>query len=140
MTYYILLKSNTNKATATKILSEPGSYEVANSIARGWGRGNASLSVSYEVTTSAGDVVGGSTVDVPAPAVKRVVWEPDVSLKIDTAIKFHAILEALQQYVDNSEDADYLIEEEGYAEHLAKAAAVAGFRDQLDAVLASLAD
>lgn len=58
------------------------------------------------------------------------------SLCLDSRIKFHAVLEALQQYIDNGEDADHLSDDE---ELRAKLDAATDLRDQLDAVLASLA-
>lgn len=54
-------------------------------------------------------------------------------LTLDTNVKFHAVLEALQQYIDNGEDAS------DDPELREKLDAASELRDQLDAVLASLA-
>ena len=54
------------------------------------------------------------------------------TLELDSRVKFHAVLEALQQYIDNGEDADD-------PDLQPKLDAASGLRDQLDAVLASLA-
>lgn len=58
------------------------------------------------------------------------------TLEIDSRVKFFAVLEALQQYIDNGEDADHLSDDAELREKLDAASAL---RDQLDAVLASLA-
>jgi len=58
------------------------------------------------------------------------------TLELDSRVKFHAALEALQQYIDNGEDADHLSDDPALR---AKLEAAACLRDQLDAVLASLA-
>lgn len=62
----------------------------------------------------------------PKPPVLRAY------LTLDTNVKFHAVLEALQQYIDNGEDADD-------PDLQPKLDAASALRDQLDAVLASLA-
>lgn len=58
------------------------------------------------------------------------------TLELDSRTKFFAVLEALQQYIDNGEDADYYGDD---LELQAKLKAASALRDQLDAVLASLA-
>ncbi len=65
----------------------------------------------------------------PAPKVLREF------LDLNNGVKFWAVLEALQQYIDNGNDCL-----DGDAEFDAKIAAAETFRDQLDAALASLAD
>lgn len=62
-----------------------------------------------------------------------------VNLQISNHVQFHAVLDALQQYIDNCNDAEYLIDDERLDEFKAKTEAAEEFRDQLDAVLASLA-
>lgn len=136
MNYYIHLKSNTNNACQNLILSEGGkgvSLESAAVFAANWGKRNATTSVSYEVSNSAGEVVEKETVMI---SIKPLAD----TLKLDSRDKFFGVLEALQQYIDNGEDADHLIEESKYDEFRAKLDAVAALRDQLDAVLASLGD
>jgi chromosome segregation ATPase len=58
------------------------------------------------------------------------------TLRLDSRDKFFAALEALQQYIDNGEDADHLSDDPALQ---AKLEAASCLRDQLDAVLASLA-
>jgi hypothetical protein len=58
------------------------------------------------------------------------------TLDLDSRVKFHAALEALQQYIDNGKDADHLSDDPALQ---AKLEAASCLRDQLDAVLASLA-
>jgi hypothetical protein len=62
-----------------------------------------------------------------------------MEIKIDTRAKFYAMLDALQQYIDNCNDAEYLIDNGELDEFYRKVAAAEEMRDQLDAVLASLA-
>ncbi len=136
MNYYIHLKSNTNNACQNLILSENGkgvSLEAVAAFAASWGKRNGTTSVSYEVSNSAGEVVEKETVII---SIKPLAD----TLNLDSRDKFFGVLEALQQYIDNGEDADHLIEESKYDEFRAKLDAVAALRDQLDAVLASLGD
>lgn len=63
-----------------------------------------------------------------------------MDITLDTRDKFFAVLEALQQFIDNCEDADGLIEESRADEFYARLEAAEEIRDQLDATLASLAD
>lgn len=68
----------------------------------------------------------------PKPPVLRA------NLSLDSRVKFHAVLEALQQYIDNGEDAVHLnLSDDDELQD--KLAAASDLRDQLDAVLASLA-
>ena len=76
------------------------------------------------------DAVNPEPVVAPAPKPLRDV------LSLDSAVKFHAVLEALQQYIDNGRDAEDLYDSEGLQ---AKLEAAEALRDQLDATLASLA-
>lgn len=75
------------------------------------------------------DAVNPEPVVAPAPKVLREF------LDLNTSVKFHAVLEALQQYIDNGNDADDVSEELE-----ARLEAAEAFRDQLDAALASLAN
>ena len=61
-----------------------------------------------------------------------------MTITIDTRAKFLAMLDALQQYIDNSNDAEYLIDNGELDEFYCKIAAAEEMRDQLDATLASL--
>jgi len=72
----------------------------------------------------------------PEPPVVEAPKPLVADLCLNTPVKFHAVLEALQQYIDNGNDADHLADDE---ELQAKLEAAEAFRDQLDAVLASLA-
>ena len=135
-TIYINLKSKSNYAAETLILSENGSGILigdAPAFAAQWGKKNASHGVSYTVTNEAGDVLASETVSI---AIKPLAD----TLRLDSRHQFFGVLEALQQYVDNCEDAEYLIEDSKHEEFRAKLDAVAALRDQLDDVLASLGD
>jgi hypothetical protein len=135
-TIYINLKSKSNYAAETLILSENGkgvSIGDAPAFAAQWGKKNASPSVSYTVTNEAGDILASETISIEIKPLAD-------TLRLDSRHQFFGVLEALQQYVDNCEDAEYLIEESKHEEFRAKLDAVAALRDQLDDVLASLAD
>lgn len=135
-TIYINLKSKSNHAAETLILSENGSGILigdAPAFAAQWGKKNASHGVSYTVTNEAGCVLASETVSI---AIKPLAD----TLRLDSRHQFFGVLEALQQYVDNCEDAEYLIEDSKHEEFRAKLDAVAALRDQLDDVLASLGD
>jgi prephenate dehydrogenase len=64
----------------------------------------------------------------------------NITITLDTNAKFWAVLEALQQYIDNCEDAEHLIDNGVIDEFYRKIGAAEEIRDQLDARLASLAD
>lgn len=135
-TNYINLKSKSNYAAETLILSENGNGILigdAPAFAAQWGKKNASHSVTYTVTNEAGDVLASETIFI---AIKPLAD----TLRLESRHQFFGVLEALQQYVDNCEDAEYLIEDSKHEEFRAKLDAVAALRDQLDDVLASLAD
>ena len=154
-TYYINLKSCSNAACETKELSSEilasKSREIVakvQGVAKAWGLANGSTAVEVSAESFAGvTVVSQHVVAIdlrelrrlarcsqPAPKPKPVL--KDV-LVLDSRVKFWAVLEALQQYVDNGRDADESLEDE---EFVAKLDAAEAFRDQLDAVLASLAE
>lgn len=138
-TYYIKLKSCSNAACEIQTLESlelPRSLDAGN-IARVWGAGNGSKTVEVSVENYAGDIVVSphavtvyrkEPVVAPAPKPLRDV------LSLDSAVKFHAVLEALQQFIDNGRDAEEL-----YDVDEAKLEAAEELRDQLDATLASLA-
>lgn len=133
---YINLKSKSNCAAETLILSENGSGILigdAPAFAAQWGKKNASHTVTYTVTNEAGDVLASDTLSI---AIKPLAG----TLRLESRHQFFGVLEALQQYVDNCEDAEHLIDDSKYEEFRAKLDAVAALRDQLDDVLASLAD
>jgi hypothetical protein len=135
-TIYINLKSKSNYAAETLILSENGSGILigdAPAFAAQWGKKNASHSVSYTVTNEAGDVLASETISIEIKSLAG-------TLSLESRHQFFGVLEALQQYVDNCEDAEYRIEDSKHEEFRAKLDAVAALRDQLDDVLASLAD
>ena len=69
-------------------------------------------------------------------ATPKTQGDLPVNINLDSHVKFHAVLEALQQYIDNGEDADHLSDDPALQ---AKLDAASDLRDQLDAVLASLA-
>jgi hypothetical protein len=138
-TYYIKLKSCSNTSCETKIFEVPSNslsaYEFVNKvqgIARAWGRGNGSKCVLVSAETCPGGcVVSEHAIEVPQP-------QPPVlraTLTLEGSTQFWAVLEALQQFIDNGNDADDVSEELE-----AKLEAAEAFRDQLDAVLASLAN
>jgi hypothetical protein len=63
-----------------------------------------------------------------------------MNITLDSRDKFWAMLDALQQFIDNCNDAEHLIDDSALPEFDAKLAAAEEMRDQLDAALASLAD
>jgi|688.fasta_scaffold00210_72 hypothetical protein len=63
-----------------------------------------------------------------------------VYLGLTTHAKFWAVLEAIQQYIDNGNDAIYDLEPERRDEFNARLAAAEELRDKLEDVLASLGD
>lgn len=141
-TYYIKLKSCSNAACETQVFesspTEFSAYEFvckAQDIAKAWGRGNGSNFVEVSAETYAGGcVVSQHVVEVPQPQAPAPKPLRDV-LVLNSSVKFHAVLEALQQYIDNGNDVD-----DATAEFDDKLAAAETLRDQLDAVLASLTD
>jgi hypothetical protein len=76
----------------------------------------------------------------PEPVVAKPPKPLAATLHLTSPARFHAVLEALQQYVDNADDAEYLLDDDAAEKLKAKVRAAEEFRDQLDAVLASLAD
>lgn len=135
-TIYINLKSKSNYAAETLILQENGSGILigdAPAFAAQWGKKNSSHGVTYTLTNEAGDVLASETISI---AIKPLAD----TLRLESRHQFFGVLEALQQYVDNCEDAEYLIEDSKHEEFRAKLDAVAALRDQLDDVLASLGD
>lgn len=137
-TYYIKLQSCTNAACETQVFESPSPLlsealvEKVQGFAKSWGAGNGSRFVEVSAETYAGGcAVSQHVVEVPQP--KQPVLRS--TLNLDSSVKFHAVLEALQQYIDNGNDFD-----DEDAEFDAKLAAAEDFRDQLDAVLASLAN
>ncbi len=76
----------------------------------------------------------------PEPPVVKAPKPLVADLCLNTPVKFHAVLEALQQYIDNGNDAEHLIDDAQIDEFKAKLEAAEAFRDQLDGVLASLAN
>lgn len=142
-TYYIKLQSCTNAACETQVFESPSPLlsealvEKVQGFAKSWGAGNGSRFVEVSAETYAGGcAVSQHVVEVPQP--KQPVLRS--TLNLDSSVKFHAVLEALQQYIDNCHDAEYLIDDARLDEFQAKVEAAEGLRDQLDAVLASLAD
>jgi len=63
-----------------------------------------------------------------------------MNITLDTRDKFWAMLDALQQYIDNCNDAEYLIDNGELDEFYRKVAAAEEMRDQLDATLSALAN
>lgn len=63
-----------------------------------------------------------------------------MTITLDTRDKFFAMLDAVQQFIDNCSDAEYLIDDAHIDEFNGKLAAAEEIRDQLDAALASLAN
>ena len=144
-TYYLKLKSCSNLACETQTIdtrdheTQPAFLLRVQRHAKAWGLGNGSTSVEVSVQSYGGDCIVSThavAIDRPAPKPKCLT----ATLHLETREQFWAVLEALQQYIDNSHDADYIIEDSQVEEFNAKLEAAEAFRDQLDAVLASLAD
>ena len=75
----------------------------------------------------------------PEPEAVKPPKPLAAALHLNSRAQFWAVLEALQQYIDNGNDAEHLIDDAQVDEFNAKLEAAEAFRDQLDAVLASLA-
>ena len=137
--YSLQLKSLSNQATAFQELDGCDAYHAcvrAKRVASTWGRDNGSDIVEYTVSRGQWSYVG-SVAAFPRP--KKSPLEL-VTIQIDSKDKFFAVLEALQQYVDNCDDAVRLTGDQDEQRELAAKSNAAGeVRDQLDAVLASLA-
>ena len=133
---YIAIKSRTNHAAETLILSENGkgvSVADAPAFVAQWGRRNASTRVEYTVTNEAGEILASETISISIKPLTDC-------LRLESRHQFFGVLDALQQYVDNCEDAEYRIEDSKHKEFRARLDAVAALRDQLDDTLSSLAD
>jgi hypothetical protein len=76
----------------------------------------------------------------PEPEVVKPPKPLAADLHLNSPAQFWAVLDALQQYIDNANDAEHLIDDAQIDEFKAKLRAAEQFRDQLDAVLASLAE
>jgi hypothetical protein len=76
----------------------------------------------------------------PEPVVAKPPKPLAADLRLNSRAQFWAVLEALQQYIDNGNDAEHLIDDAQIDEFKSKLRAAEQFRDQLDAVLASLAN
>lgn len=63
-----------------------------------------------------------------------------MTITLDTRDKFFAMIDAVQQFIDNCNDAEHLIDDAQIDEFHSKLTAAEQIRDQLDAALASLAD
>ena len=114
--------------------------EIAFHAAEQWGRSNHATTVQYTVSRGDWSSVNSRSVAPRIPQPKPSPLE-SVTIQIDSKDKFFAVLEAFQQYVDNCDDAVLNTgDQDEKSELAAKSNAVAEFRDQLDAVLASLAD
>ena len=142
-TYYISLKSASNAACETQVFESPNPLllqeilDISARIAESWGFSNGSRFVGVTVETYAGTQIGPQqVVEIPLRKAPSLT----ATLNLTTSVQFHAVLEALQQYIDNSHDAEFLIDDNRLDEFNAKLEAAEAFRDQLDAVLASLAD
>ena len=59
-----------------------------------------------------------------------------MTITLDTRAKFLAMLDALQQYIDNCNDAEFLIDNGELDELYRKIAAAEEMRDELEAALA----
>jgi prephenate dehydrogenase len=59
-----------------------------------------------------------------------------MTITLDTRAKFLAMLDALQQYIDNCNDAEFLIDNGELDEFYRKIAAAEEMRDELEAALA----
>ena len=131
-----------NHATGFQTIDAHGdelALEIALAAAWHWGRSNHSTTVQW--TVSRGDWSLARSLSI-APAIPQSKPSPltSVTIQIDTKDKFFAVLEAFQQYVDNCDDAVLNTgDQDEKSELAAKSSTVAEFRDQLDAVLASLA-
>lgn len=137
--YSLQLKSLDNQATAFLNLEVSGHHhaavEAARKVAARWGRCNGSSAVEY--TVSFGEEWSKSET-VAAHAQPSPFWS--VNVQIDSKDKFFAVLDALQQYVDNCDDAIGLAGDLDKIRDLAAKSNAAGeVVAQLEEVLVSLA-
>jgi hypothetical protein len=114
---------------------------IAFNAAEQWGRSNHTTTVQYTVSRGYWWSVSRSLSIAPTIPQPKPSPLTSVTIQINTKDKFFAVLEAFQQYVDNCDDAVLNTgDQDEQSELAAKSSTVAEFRDQLDAVLASLAD
>jgi hypothetical protein len=114
--------------------------EIAFQAAERWGRSHHTTTVQYTVSRGDWSAVKSRSITprIPKPKPSPLT---SVTISIDSKAKFFAVLEALQQYVDNCDDAVLNTGDQDEQRELAEKSKVVGeIRDQLDAVLASLAD
>lgn len=117
--------------------------EIAFSAAEQWGRSNHTTTVQYTVSRGDWSAVKSRSITPRIPQSKPSPLT-SVTIQIDSKDKFVAVLEALQQYVDNCDDRiesqkDYG-DQDVVRDLVARSNSAAEVRDQLEAVLASLAD
>jgi hypothetical protein len=147
--YSLQLKSIGSQATSFQVIENCGHHseacEIAFATAKSWGRGNGSTAVKYTVSLGSDECdVWEAVVDI-LPRIPQFKPSPltSVTISIDSKDKFFAVLEALQQYVDNCDDhieaqKDYG-DQDAVRDLAAKSNAAGEIRDQLEAVLTSLA-
>lgn len=73
-------------------------------------------------------------------SVSKAKGEPVANISLHDKTRFLAVLEALQQYVDNGRDAAESVEGQRLDDLRAKIGAAASIRDRLEAILASTAE
>jgi hypothetical protein len=113
--------------------------EIAFQAAEVWGRSNCTTTVQYTVSRGDWSAVKSRSITprIPKPKPSPLT---SVTIQIDSKDKFFAVLEALQQYIDNCDDAVLNTGDQDEQRELAEKSNVAGeVRDQLEAVLVSLA-
>lgn len=138
--YSLQLKSLDNQATAFQTIvagNVTEALEIAFHAAGNWARGNRTTSVQY--TVSLGDWSQTNVRHVP-PVIPQPSEVDPVTIKIDSNDKFFAVLDALQQYVHNCDDAIELTSDQDKIRDLAAKSNAAGeVVAQLEEVLVSLA-
>lgn len=73
-------------------------------------------------------------------SVSKAKGEPVANISLHDKTRFFAVLEALQQYVDNGEDAVESVDGQKLDNLRSKIEAAASIRDRLEAILASTAE
>lgn len=137
--YSLQIKSLSNSATqfvTVEAKNDQAAHEIARSHARAWGLHSGSQSVEYVLSLGDRQVHVGVTLAPRIPQSKNVL----VTIQVDSSSKLHGLLEAIQQYIDNCDEA---IEDgkqhSDVSDLAAKVNACSDVKDQLEAVLVGLA-
>lgn len=138
--YSLQVKSLDNLATAFVTIDATGPQEARKIAERHidqWARRNGTHRVEFSLLFGIGIIDGGVRCVAPLiPQPKKTL----VTIEVDSNDKLHGLLEALQQYIDNSDEGiESRKQHEDVSDLAAKVNACSDVKDQLEAYLVSLA-